>query len=178
MTDATPELVLGIETPELVLGIETPELVLGIETPELVLGIETSCDETAAAVRRATSRDAVVGRVEPGRPARPFRRRGAGTRGSGAPRALRPGRRRGARGAGATGRAARRSAAVAATAGPGLIGGAASGDRRQGLAMGWGVPFVGVNHLEGHLFAALLEDPAIGPPPVVVLVSGGHSLLV
>ena len=44
--------------------------------------------------------------------------------------------------------------------------------------MAWGVPYVGVNHLEGHLYASLLEDPAIELPAVVVLVSGGHSLIV
>ena len=40
------------------------------------------------------------------------------------------------------------------------------------------MPFVGVNHLEGHLYAALLEDPEIALPAVVLLVSGGHTLLV
>ena len=40
------------------------------------------------------------------------------------------------------------------------------------------MPFVGVNHLEGHLYAALLEDPDLELPAVVLLVSGGHTLLV
>ena len=44
--------------------------------------------------------------------------------------------------------------------------------------MAWGVPFVGVNHLEGHLYAALIEDPSAELPAVVLLVSGGHTLLV
>ncbi|CAB4557509.1 unannotated protein [freshwater metagenome] len=42
----------------------------------------------------------------------------------------------------------------------------------------WDVPFVAVNHLEAHLYAALLEDPEIELPVVVLLVSGGHTLLV
>ena len=41
----------------------------------------------------------------------------------------------------------------------------------------WGVPFVGVNHMEAHLHAAFLEDPDLLPPVVVLLVSGGHTLL-
>ena len=40
------------------------------------------------------------------------------------------------------------------------------------------MPFVGVNHLEGHLFASLIEEPELGWPLVVLLVSGGHTLLV
>ena len=42
----------------------------------------------------------------------------------------------------------------------------------------WDVPFVGVNHLEAHLYAALLEDPTLELPVVVLLVSGGHTMLV
>lgn len=69
--------------------------------------------------------------------------------------------------------------AVAATMGPGLIGALLVGvSSAKALALGWGVPFVGVNHLEGHLYAALLEDPAMEMPVVVELVSGGHTLLV
>ena len=42
----------------------------------------------------------------------------------------------------------------------------------------WDVPFVGVNHLEAHLYAAFLEEPDLELPLVVLLVSGGHTLLV
>jgi N6-L-threonylcarbamoyladenine synthase len=48
----------------------------------------------------------------------------------------------------------------------------------KALALAWDVPFVGVNHLEAHLFASLLESPDLGWPLVVLLVSGGHTLLV
>jgi N6-L-threonylcarbamoyladenine synthase len=69
--------------------------------------------------------------------------------------------------------------AVAATVGPGLIGSLLVGvATAKSLAMGWGVPFVGVNHLEGHLYAALLEDPGLELPAAVMLVSGGHTLLI
>jgi tRNA N6-adenosine threonylcarbamoyltransferase len=69
--------------------------------------------------------------------------------------------------------------AVAATCGPGLVGSLLVGvSGAKGLAMSWGVPFVGVNHLEGHLFASVIEQPDLGWPLVVLLVSGGHTLLV
>ena len=68
---------------------------------------------------------------------------------------------------------------VAYTAGPGLVGallvGAGLG---RSLAWGWGVPAIGVHHMEGHLFAPLLEEPAPGFPFVALLVSGGHTQLV
>jgi N6-L-threonylcarbamoyladenine synthase len=68
---------------------------------------------------------------------------------------------------------------VAYTAGPGLIGalmvGASIG---RSLAWSWGVPAVGVHHMEGHLLAPMLETPAPKFPFVALLVSGGHTLLV
>ena len=48
----------------------------------------------------------------------------------------------------------------------------------KALSLAWGVPLVGVNHLEAHLFASLLEQPDLGWPLVVLLVSGGHTLLI
>ena len=48
----------------------------------------------------------------------------------------------------------------------------------KALALVWDVPFVGVNHLEAHLYAALLEEPDLELPLVFLLVSGGHTLLV
>ena len=68
---------------------------------------------------------------------------------------------------------------VAYTAGPGLIGallvGVSSG---RSLAYGWGIPAVGVHHMEGHLLAPMLEDPAPEFPFIALLVSGGHTMLV
>jgi N6-L-threonylcarbamoyladenine synthase len=68
---------------------------------------------------------------------------------------------------------------VAYTAGPGLIGallvGASIG---RSLAMGWGVPAVGVHHMEGHLLAPMLENEPPEFPFVALLVSGGHTQLV
>jgi N6-L-threonylcarbamoyladenine synthase len=69
--------------------------------------------------------------------------------------------------------------AVAVTYGPGLIGSLLVGvAEAKALSLAWGVPLVGVNHLEAHLFASLLEQPDLGWPLVVLLVSGGHTLLV
>jgi N6-L-threonylcarbamoyladenine synthase len=68
---------------------------------------------------------------------------------------------------------------VAATIGPGLIGSLLVGvSAAKGYALGWGIPWVGVNHLEGHLHAAFLEDPDVALPAVVLLVSGGHTMLI
>ena len=69
--------------------------------------------------------------------------------------------------------------AVAATVGPGLVGSLLVGvSTAKTLALVWGVPFVGVNHLEAHLYAAFLEEPELQLPAVVLLVSGGHTMLV
>ena len=69
--------------------------------------------------------------------------------------------------------------AVAATVGPGLIGSLLVGvSAAKAMALVWDVPFVGVNHLEAHLYAGFLEDPALELPVVVLLVSGGHTMLV
>jgi len=69
--------------------------------------------------------------------------------------------------------------AVAATVGPGLVGALLVGvSAAKALALAWDVPFIGVNHLEAHLYAAFLEDPSLELPLVVLLVSGGHTMLI
>jgi N6-L-threonylcarbamoyladenine synthase len=69
--------------------------------------------------------------------------------------------------------------AVAATYGPGLVGSLLVGvSAAKALSLVWGVPFVAVNHLEAHLYAAFLEEPDLELPLVVLLVSGGHTMLV
>lgn len=69
--------------------------------------------------------------------------------------------------------------AVAATHGPGLIGALLVGvSAAKALAYTWNVPYIGVNHLEAHLYAGLLEDSALEFPLVVLLVSGGHTMLI
>lgn len=69
--------------------------------------------------------------------------------------------------------------AVAYTAGPGLVGALMVGATlARSLAMGWGIPALGVHHMEGHLLAPMLADDAPEFPFVALLVSGGHSQLV
>lgn len=68
---------------------------------------------------------------------------------------------------------------IAYTAGPGLIGALLVGSCvGRALAMAWGVPAIGVHHMEGHLLAPLLEDKPPSFPFVALLVSGGHTQLV
>jgi N6-L-threonylcarbamoyladenine synthase len=67
---------------------------------------------------------------------------------------------------------------IAVTAGPGLVGALLVGVMHgKTLAYSLDRPLVGVNHLEGHLFAPTLEDPELAPPFVGLLVSGGHTML-
>ena len=68
---------------------------------------------------------------------------------------------------------------VAYTAGPGLIGALLTGATLgRSLAYAWGVPALGVHHLEGHLLAPLLEPDPPPFPHVALLVSGGHTMLI
>jgi N6-L-threonylcarbamoyladenine synthase len=67
---------------------------------------------------------------------------------------------------------------IAYTAGPGLMGALLVGAAiANGLALAWGVPIIGVHHMEGHLLAPLLEEPAPSFPFIALLVSGGHTQL-
>src|SRR5690348_6125683 len=68
---------------------------------------------------------------------------------------------------------------LAVTRGPGLVGcllvGVGVG---EGLAAAWGKPLTGVNHLWGHVYAAMLSRPELEPPALALVVSGAHSDLV
>ena len=144
----------------------------------VVLGIETSCDETAAAVvddnyrvrssviESSIDQHRAFGGVVPELAGRAH----VTTLGPVVARALAN-----------AGLDAHHPAidAVAVTSGPGLIGSLLVGlSAAKAYALGWGVPFVGVNHLEGHLFAPLLEEPDLAWPVLTLLVSGGHSMIV
>ena len=68
--------------------------------------------------------------------------------------------------------------AVAVTAGPGLVGSLLVGvTYAKALAYAGERALIGVNHLEGHLFAPAVEDAALEPPFVALLASGGHTML-
>lgn len=156
------------------------------ERPEdmLILAIESSCDETAAAVMRG-SRDLVAdviasqidfharfGGVVPEIASRKHTEAVVGVVGETMERA------------GAALGLERQLAfteldAIAVTHGPGLVGALVVGlAYAKGLSAATGVPLVGVNHLEGHIFANVVSDPEVGPPLVALVVSGGHTSLV
>jgi N6-L-threonylcarbamoyladenine synthase len=144
---------------------------------EWVLGIETSCDETSAAVLRRTgdrselagltilSQDVhrIFGGVVPELASRAHLQ----VIGSVVDQALAD--------AGIT---LEQVDGIAVTAGPGLVGALLVGVLYgKTLAFSLDRPLLGVNHLEGHLFAPTLEDPDLAPPFVGLLVSGGHTML-
>ncbi|HVM07584.1 MAG TPA: tRNA (adenosine(37)-N6)-threonylcarbamoyltransferase complex transferase subunit TsaD [Acidimicrobiales bacterium] len=147
---------------------------------ERVLGIETSCDETAASVVVGTEdgridvlSSVVSSQVD-------LHARFGGVVPEIASRAhvdlLTPVVAEALVTAGVEGRDL---SAVAATVGPGLIGALLVGvSHAKAMALVHGVPFVGVNHLEGHLYASFLEEPDLELPAVVLLVSGGHTMLI
>ena len=139
----------------------------------LVLGIETSCDETAAAVVDGSSiRSNVIwsqqdhagyGGVVPELASRAH------------VRAIVPVIETALREAGV---ALGGIDGIAVTRGPGLVGSLIVGvNAAKGLAVSLGKPFVGVNHLEGHIFSNLVERQ-IEVPFLTLLVSGGHTELV
>ncbi len=69
--------------------------------------------------------------------------------------------------------------AVAFTKGPGLIGSLLVGVVfGKTVAQALSIPFLGINHLEGHLFSIFLSNPDLRPPVLYLLVSGGHTELI
>ena len=69
--------------------------------------------------------------------------------------------------------------AIAVTQGPGLVGALLVGvAAAKAAAWALGVPLIAVNHMEGHIFANLLQYPDLEPPFLALVVSGGHTMLV
>lgn len=67
---------------------------------------------------------------------------------------------------------------IAATYGPGLVGSLLVGlSAGKSLAFATGLPFIGVNHIEGHIYANFLSHPKLEPPLVCLTVAGGHTAL-
>ena len=155
---------------------ESPGTSRTVDESTLVLGIETSCDETAAAlvlggydvvsnvVSTQVELHADFGGVVPEIASRAHLD------------VLNPVIARAIVEAGVD---EQRIDAVACTVGPGLIGALLVGlSAAKALAMAWDVPFIGVDHMEAHLYAASLEDPTLEFPLLVMLVSGGHTMLI
>ncbi len=68
--------------------------------------------------------------------------------------------------------------AIAVTQGPGLIGSLLVGvSYAKALAFGLDIPFVGVNHIEGHVYSVNFENPPTEYPAFALIVSGGHTNL-
>ncbi|MDY6399719.1 MAG: tRNA (adenosine(37)-N6)-threonylcarbamoyltransferase complex transferase subunit TsaD [Synergistales bacterium] len=68
---------------------------------------------------------------------------------------------------------------IAVTRGPGLMGSLIVGvQTAKALSQVWGVPLIGVNHLEGHLFAPLVDAQDLEPPFLSLIVSGGHTEII
>jgi N6-L-threonylcarbamoyladenine synthase len=69
--------------------------------------------------------------------------------------------------------------AIAATVAPGLVGSLLVGlTAAKTLAILQNLPFLGVHHLEGHIYASYLTEPRLEPPFLCLLVSGGHTCLI
>jgi len=148
-----------------------------VSRPSVILGIETSCDETAAAVvvdGRDVRSSVVASQVE-------LHARYGGVVPEIAGRAhiqhLVPVVDEALRLAGLD-RTGTGIDLVAVTAGPGLIGSLLVGvGAAKALGLAWGVPVLGVHHLETHLLSPFLEHPDVELPIVTPLVSGGHTLI-
>ena len=68
---------------------------------------------------------------------------------------------------------------IAATCAPGLVGALLVGlTAAKTLAIVHDLPFLGVHHLEGHIYATYLSEPSLNPPFLSLLVSGGHTSLI
>ena len=66
--------------------------------------------------------------------------------------------------------------AISVTYGPGLLGSLLVGlNIAKGLSIGLNIPFIGINHMEGHLFANLIGENKIKNPYICLLASGGHT---
>ncbi len=163
--------------------VHASEEVLDSDAPELIVAIETSCDETAAAIIDGQGRivaDVVASQID-------FHSRFGGVVPEIASRkhieaiggvlmeCLDQARSKLNR----PRLAWADMSAVAVTYAPGLVGALVVGLAfAKGLAWACDKPLIGVNHLEGHLYANKLARPDIQPPMVVSLVSGGHTMLV
>ncbi|MES2819521.1 MAG: tRNA (adenosine(37)-N6)-threonylcarbamoyltransferase complex transferase subunit TsaD [Pseudomonadota bacterium] len=142
----------------------------------LVLGLETSCDETGVALydsQRGLLADALFSQID-------LHRAYGGVVPELASRdhvkRMLPLIRQVLDEAGCT---ARQIDAIAYTAGPGLVGALLVGAAcAQAMAFAWGIPALGVHHMEGHLLAPMLEEQPPAFPFVALLVSGGHTQLV
>jgi len=158
--------------------MESTEVEIDMETGFVTLGIETSCDDTALALLEGPHRVLAeyissqikdhepFGGVVPEFASRKhleaflpllhalFKRAGIDN-------------------------PARQIDLIAVTAGPGLMGSLLVGVMAaKGLSQAWETPLIGVNHLEGHIFANFVNFPDLTPPFLCMIVSGGHTEII
>lgn len=146
--------------------------------PFLTLGIESSCDDTAIAVLEGQSKvrsslvssqlelHAPYGGVVPELASRDHQERILPLLFSALSEA-------------GVADPARQLGLIGVTSGPGLMGSLLVGVMTaKALAQGWNLPILGVNHLEGHLFANVIHSPGLTPPFLTLLVSGGHTEII
>ena len=162
---------------------ETQQVAAAEVRRPLILAVESSCDETAVAVADGSDRllsDVVASQID-------FHSRFGGVVPEIASRkhieaicgVAQEGLDQAARNLGVARLRWRDLDAVAVTYAPGLVGALVVGLAfAKGAAWGADKPFIGVNHLEGHLYANKIATEDIRPPMVVSLVSGGHTMLV
>lgn len=140
------------------------------------LGIETSCDDTAVALlrgRREIAADAAASQIDDHSPFGGVVPELASRKHQ---EALLPLISDLMSGVGAS---PRDIDLIAVTSGPGLMGSLLVGVMTaKGLSQGWDTPLIGVNHLEGHIYANMLAYPDLTPPFICLVVSGGHTELV
>ncbi|MEI8133456.1 MAG: tRNA (adenosine(37)-N6)-threonylcarbamoyltransferase complex transferase subunit TsaD [bacterium] len=147
---------------------------LSLPSEGIILGIESSCDETSAAILRGSELASVIissqlfhnrfGGVVPELASRAHVRtivpivEAAFEKASCKPSDI---------------------TAIAVTYAPGLMGALLVGlNFAKGLSLALQVPLIGVHHIEGHIFSALLEDDKPSLPFLALVVSGGHTMLV
>ncbi|MFA6748157.1 MAG: tRNA (adenosine(37)-N6)-threonylcarbamoyltransferase complex transferase subunit TsaD, partial [Aminobacterium sp.] len=144
----------------------------------LTLGIESSCDDTAVAIlegQRNVKADLISSQIKDHAPF-------GGVVPEFASRkhleAILPLVHKALGDAGIT-KPAQELSLVAVTAGPGLMGSLMVGVMTaKAMAQTWKLPLLGVNHLEGHLFANVVASPDLVPPFICLIVSGGHTEIV
>lgn len=146
-----------------------------LESSMLILGIETSCDETAASIVKdgGTILSNVVysqmvhnkyGGVVPELACREHIRTMVPVINTALEQAKIP---------------TEKIEGIAVTYGPGLVGSLLIGlSFAKALSYSLDVPLIGINHIEGHIFADFLEHTDISPPFVCLVISGGHSNLI
>lgn len=141
----------------------------------LVLGIESSCDETAAAIVRDGNlilSSEIYSQIDLHRPYGGVVPELASREHLARIRAVVE------RAIAEAGKDADSIDAVAVTQGPGLVGALLVGvSFAKAFAFGLGIPFVGVNHIEGHVYSVVFDNPPIEFPALALIVSGGHTNL-